>query len=129
MNKVNSTNPRSTVGTSTEIYDYIKLLYSRIGKTYSPISNEEVKKDKVSDVVDYIKSIPIKTKLLLLTPIANENRTIDEQLKILHQQGYSRIAVDNEIIRIDQFSGKKFETIYLVVDRIVVKDDIGFLTE
>ena len=124
--KVNSTNPRSTVGTSTEIYDYIKLLYSRIGKTYSPISNEEVKKDKVSDVVDYIKSVPIKTKLLLLTPIIAKNRTIEEQLKILHQQGYSRIAVDDEIIRIDQFSGKKFDTIYLVVDRIVVKDDIGF---
>ena len=124
--KVNSTNPRSTVGTSTEIYDYIKLLYSRIGKTYSPISNEEVKKDKVSDVVDYIKSVPVNTKLLLLTPITTKNRTIEEQLKILHQQGYSRIAVDDEIIRIDQFSGKKFETIYLVVDRIVVKDDIGF---
>lgn len=124
--KVNSTNPRSTVGTSTEIYDYIKLLFSRIGKTYSPVSNEEVKKDKVSDVVDYIKSVPVKTKLLLLTPIKTENRTIEEQLNILHQQGYSRIAVDDEIIRIDKFSGKKFKSIYLVVDRIVVKDDIGF---
>ena len=124
--KVNSTNPRSTVGTSTEIYDYIKLLFSRIGKTYSPISNEEVKKDKVSDVVDYIKSFPTKTKLLLLTPITTKSRSIEEQLNILHQQGYSRIAVDDEIIRIDQFSDKNFKTIFLVVDRIVVKNDNGF---
>ncbi len=67
--KVNSTNPRSTVGTSTEIYDYIKLLYARIGKTYSPISGKEVKKDKVADVVKYIQNLATDTKLLLLAPI------------------------------------------------------------
>lgn len=67
--KVNATNPRSTVGTSTEIYDYLKLLYTRIGKTYSPISGEEVKKDTVSDVMDFLKEFPEGKKLLLLAPI------------------------------------------------------------
>ena len=67
--KVNSTNPRSTVGTSTEIYDYIKLLYARIGITFSPTSNEIVKKDSTTDVIDYIKTIPNNQKLLLLAPI------------------------------------------------------------
>ena len=126
--KVNSTNPRSTVGTSTEIYDYIKLLFSRIGKTYSPISNEQVKKDTVSDVIDYIKTLPLKTKLLLLTPInSNNDRTIDEHIKILHQQGYSRIALDDKIIRIDQFSSESsFKDIYLVIDRIVVTQEEAF---
>lgn len=126
--KVNSTNPRSTVGTSTEIYDYIKLLFARIGKTYSPISNKIVKKDSVSDVIDIIKSLDTRTKLLLLTPIQSENkRSLKEQINILHQQGYSRIALDDKIIRIDEFSPKeKFKQLYLVVDRIIVKDNEGF---
>src|SRR5699024_7129198 len=67
--KVNSTNPRSTVGTSTEIYDYLQLLYARVGKTISPISGNEVKKNTVSDVIDYIKTFPNRTKLLLLAPV------------------------------------------------------------
>ena len=70
--KVNSSNPRSTVGTRTEIYDYLKLLFARIGRTYSPISGLEVKKDVVSDVVDYVKKIKNQTKLLLLAPIENQ---------------------------------------------------------
>src|SRR5699024_6383055 len=88
--KVNSTNPRSTVGTSTEIYDYLKLLFARIGKTFSPISGEEVKKDTISDVVDYVKAFPEGQRLLLLAPVfVEEGRTPQEKLQVLQQQGYS----------------------------------------
>ena len=127
--KVNSTNPRSTVGTSTEIYDYLKLLFARIGKTISPISGEEVKKDTVSDVIDYIKSFPEGEKLLLQAPvIVEEGRTTEEKLKVLLQQGYSRIKSKEEILRIDEadLSGISSEELYLVVDRIVTKDDEDF---
>ncbi|MFN2262564.1 MAG: excinuclease ABC subunit A, partial [Psychroflexus sp.] len=99
--KVNSTNPRSTVGTSTEIYDYLKLLFARIGKTYSPISGNEVKRHRVTDVIDHIKTLAEKTKLLLLAPISLEkNRTPLEKIKILQQQGFSRIKIDNKVFRI-----------------------------
>ena len=86
--KVNTTNARSTVGTSTEIYDYLKLLFARIGKTYSPISGLEVKKHTVSDVVSYIQSLPIESKWLLLAPIhLEEGRKLLNKLNVLLQQG------------------------------------------
>ncbi|MGV8946398.1 MAG: excinuclease ABC subunit A, partial [Lutibacter sp.] len=101
--KVNSTNPRSTVGTSTEIYDYLKLIFARIGKTYSPISGDEVKKQTVTDVINYIKSLTIGTKLLLLSPVhIPKERNLLQTLKILAQQGYSRIKYKGEIIRIEE---------------------------
>src|SRR5690625_1701627 len=101
--KVNSTNPRSTVGTSTEIYDYLQLLYARVGKTISPISGNEVKKNTVSDVIDYIKTFPNRTKLLLLAPVfIEEGRTAQEKIQVLAKQGYSRIQVDGKVQRIDQ---------------------------
>ncbi|UAB82995.1 excinuclease ABC subunit UvrA [Zunongwangia sp. SCSIO 43204] len=127
--KVNSTNPRSTVGTSTEIYDYLKLLYARIGKTYSPVSGREVKKDSVTDVVNFVKEFPERTKLLLLAPIyVEEGRDLDEKIKILAQQGYSRIKVDDEVLRIDEadLSKAKPENTSLVVDRVIKKDDEDF---
>lgn len=127
--KVNSTNPRSTVGTSTEIYDYIKLLYARIGKTFSPISGEEVKKHTVRDVTDYVKALEEREKLLLLAPIEiNKNRTIDAVLNVLQQQGYARIKHNGEIYRIEDFSTKKHDQqqLFLVVDRIVVKHEEDF---
>lgn len=127
--KVNSTNPRSTVGTSTEIYDYIKLLYARIGKTYSPISGKEVKKDTVSDVVKFIQNIDVGTKMLLLAPIAiNENRDLKTVLQVLEQQGYARLKWNNSVYRISEFPQEKYnnEQLYLVVDRIVTKDDEDF---
>jgi excinuclease ABC subunit A len=126
--KVNSTNPRSTVGTTTEIYDYLKLLFARIGKTYSPVSGLEVKKDTVSDVLNYVKTFPEGEKLLLLVPIyLEEGRTIDDKLKALQQQGYARIKVNNEVVRIDETNlFKKKDTVLLVVDRIVFKDDEDF---
>jgi excinuclease ABC subunit A len=126
--KVNSTNPRSTVGTTTEIYDYLKLLFARIGKTYSPISGLEVKKDTVSDVLNYLKTFPEGEKLLLLAPISlEEGRTMEDKLQALQQQGYARIKVNKEVVRIDEASTfKKKDTILLVVDRIIFKEDEDF---
>ncbi len=125
--KVNSTNPRSTVGTSTEIYDYLKLLFARIGKTYSPISGKEVKKHTVSDVITYIKEFKIDSKLLLLAPIVLDNgRKLDKVLELLAQQGYARVKVNDEVIRISDYTANQKDTIYLVVDRVVVKDDEDF---
>jgi len=127
--KVNSTNPRSTVGTSTEIYDYLKLLFARIGKTYSPVSGDEVKKDTVTDVINYVKSFSEGEKMLLLSPIHLENgRVLKEKLNVLLQQGYSRIKVKNDVVRIDEteLDILKPEDVSLVVDRIVTKDDEDF---
>ncbi|MFO7721531.1 MAG: excinuclease ABC subunit UvrA, partial [Gillisia sp.] len=127
--KVNSTNPRSTVGTSTEIYDYLKLLFARIGKTYSPVSGHEVKKDTVTDVISYIKGFPEGEKLLLLSPVhVEEGRTLEEKLKVLLQQGYSRIKVKDKVVRIDEADLPKLKEkdVALVVDRIVTKNDEDF---
>ncbi|QRM90110.1 excinuclease ABC subunit UvrA [Lacinutrix sp. WUR7] len=127
--KVNSTNPRSTVGTSTEIYDYLKLLFARIGKTYSPKSGKEVKKDTVADVIKYVKSFAEGEKLLLLAPIhLEEGRELQDKLKVLNQQGYARIKVKDEIIRLDETQDIKanVKDIFLVVDRIITKEDEDF---
>ncbi|MEO9892873.1 excinuclease ABC subunit UvrA [Aurantibacter sp.] len=125
--KVNSTNPRSTVGTTTEIYDYLKLLYARVGKTYSPISGNEVKKHTVSDVIDHIKTYKEGTKLLLLAPITvDKKRDPLKSLQIFAKQGYARIKYNDEVMRIDKAPeniGRKFD---LVVDRIIFKDDEDF---
>lgn len=127
--KVNSTNPRSTVGTSTEIYDYLKLLYARIGRTYSPISGNEVKKDTVTDVVDFVKSFEERQKLLLLAPISIEaGRTPKEKVEVLAKQGYSRIKIGDAVKRIDEADMEQLnpETLQLVVDRIIKKEDEDF---
>lgn len=127
--KVNSTNPRSTVGTTTEIYDYLKLLFARIGKTYSPASGKEVKKHTVADVLNYIKSYNTGEKLLLLAPIHLENgRSMENKLKVLLQQGYARIKINDTVLRIEE-AGSYRETIKeiaLVVDRIMVKQEEDF---
>ena len=126
--KVNSTNPRSTVGTSTEIYDYLKLLFARIGKTYSPISGNQVKKDSVTDVIDHIKTFKTDSKLLLLAPILLDNgRKLEKVLELLEQQGYSRLKVNNKVIRINAYTPNKKDILFLVVDRIVVQSDEDFL--
>jgi excinuclease ABC subunit A len=125
--KVNSTNPRSTVGTSTEIYDYLKLLFARIGETYSPISGKKVKKHSVTDVINHVKKIEENTKLLLLAPVhIPSNRSVSQALKILAQQGYARIKYKNEILRIDEINTKINHDFYLVIDRIIVKNDEDF---
>tara|TARA_R110001632_G_scaffold210521_2_gene335616 strand:+ start:772 stop:3567 length:2796 start_codon:yes stop_codon:yes gene_type:complete len=127
--KVNSTNPRSTVGTSTEIYDYIKLLFARIGKTFSPISGDLVKKHTVSDVINFVKDFEDKTKLLLLCPIViNEDRDLKTVLKVLAQQGYARLKYEDKIYRIEDLptDKKNYDNLKLVVDRIVVQDNEDF---
>ena len=127
--KVNSTNPRSTVGTTTEIYDYLKLVFARIGKTYSPTSNNVVKKDTTSDVINYVKTLEIGEKLLLLAPvILEEGRTIENKLQALQHQGYARIKIGDRVERIEQIEDfKKLpKAISLVVDRIIVKDEDDF---
>jgi len=126
--KVNSTNPRSTVGTTTEIYDYLKLLFARIGKTYSPISGELVKKHTTADVLNLVKSFEEGEKLLLLAPISlEEGRTMTDKLKVLQQQGYARVQYKNEVLRIEDALETKLEKdVFLVVDRIVVKHEEDF---
>ncbi|MDV7140487.1 excinuclease ABC subunit UvrA [Maribacter sp. TH_r10] len=125
--KVNSTNPRSTVGTTTEIYDYLKLLFARIGKTYSPISGEEVKKHTVTDVVKFIKEFKEGEKLLLLAPIViKKDRDPIKSLQLFSKQGYARIKHNGKVIRIDaapEDIGHKFS---LVIDRIITKNDEDF---
>ena len=127
--KVNSTNPRSTVGTSTEIYDYIKLLFARIGKTFSPISGNQVKKDTVSDVVNFVKKCNVNTKLLLLAPIViEEGKDLKTLLQVLEQQGYARLKWKEKVVRIGSFVVEEYknEALFLVVDRIITKEDEDF---
>lgn len=127
--KVNTTNARSTVGTSTEIYDYLKLLFARIGKTFSPISGKEVKKDTVSDVVNAVKQFEPDSKWLLLSPIhLEEGRQLEDKLKVLLQQGFARILVDNEMVRLDEIDQHSLDNkdILLIIDRIVVRDEEDF---
>lgn len=134
--KVNTTNARSTVGTSTEIYDYLKLLFSRIGITYSPISGNIVKKHTVTDVINAIKSFEEGSKWMLLSEIKNsEKRSIFEQLKIALQQGFSRALINEETVRLDEFIEEaknekfKFKSVFLIVDRLIVKqNDEDFLS-
>jgi excinuclease ABC subunit A len=127
--KVNSTNPRSTVGTTTEIYDYLKLLFARIGKTYSPKSGKQVKKDTVTDVINLVKSFEEREKLLLLSPIhLEEGRALEDKLKALNQQGYARLKHKDTVHRINEFevSDNSTQDLFLVVDRIVVKHEEDF---
>ena len=128
--KVNTTNARSTVGTSTEIYDYLKLLFARIGKTFSPISGNEVKKHTVTDVVKTISTFEPDSKWLLLAPIHLETgRQFEDKLKVLLQQGFIRILVENETVRLDELEQHTLDNkdILLIIDRIVVKSDEEFL--
>ncbi|SEH56301.1 excinuclease ABC subunit A [Paenimyroides aquimaris] len=131
--KVNTTNARSTVGTSTEIYDYLKLLYARIGRTFSPISGNEVKKHTVTDVTDTVKTFDKTSKWLLLAPIYElKERSVIDQLKIALQQGFARLFYKNETHRIDefieQFSPKtiKAANVQLIIDRLVVRHEEDF---
>jgi excinuclease ABC subunit A len=127
--KVNATNPRSTVGTSTEIYDYLKLLFARIGKTYSPVSGEQVKKDTVTDVIDAVAAMPSGTRLLLLSPLMLEKgRDLKEKINTLAQQGFSRIKHQGVVKRIDQQTDiTDTNDLYIVIDRVVTAHDEDFL--
>ena len=125
--KVNSTNPRSTVGTTTEIYDYLKLLFARVGKTYSPKSGNEVKKDSVSDVINFLKTFEEGERLLLLAPICLEkNRTLQNKLNTLQKQGYSRVKINGKVVRIESVNATDDQQVQLVVDRIIITHDEDF---
>jgi excinuclease ABC subunit A len=127
--KVNTTNARSTVGTSTEIYDYLKLLFARIGKTISPISRKEVRKDSVNDVVNEVKKFTLESRWLLLSPIHLENgRKLEDKLKVLLQHGFARILVNNEMVRLDEIDSHSLDNkdILLIIDRIIVKEEEEF---
>lgn len=129
--KVISRNPRSTIGTTTEIYEYLKLLFSRIGKTYSPINGKEVKREDIKDVVEYIKSAPENGKVYILSPFTiTSDRTPIEQLKILKMQGFSRVVFNKELFEIDDFidtkksiigikqnQAKTFKNLFILIDR------------
>ena len=126
--KTGSRNPRSTVGTSTEIYEYLRLLFSRIGRTYSPVSGEEVKKHQVKDIVEKMISYTAGTRLVIFSKIIlRDNRTLDEQLDILLKEGYSRVEVKGEMFRIDELlaSKKKLKDgdVLLVIDRLTCDNE------
>ncbi len=120
--KVTTRNPRSTVGTSTEIYDYLRLLFARIGKTYSPISGQLVKKHQVSDVVDCMQEYPERTRFSVLTkPYIPEGRDFRVQLEMLSKEGFSRVDVKDEILRIEDILSQPSinqKDIYLLIDRL-----------
>lgn len=126
--KVTTRNPRSTVGTSTEIYDYMRLLFGRIGKTISPVSGLEVKKHTVNDVVAEAYRYPVGTRLAVTAPVClPDGRTLEEQLDIFNKEGYSRLFIKDEFVEIDDFGAYKgrysADDVYLVIDRLMVSDD------
>ena len=126
--KVNSKNPRSTVGTSTEIYDYIKLLFARIGKTYSPISGKEVKKHSIEDVVDFILKKDIGTKFYILAPTNNDKKDQKIYLQMLLQQGYHRLKYGDDILRIEDILNEEINLssdFHLLIDRLSVNNKIS----
>ena len=126
--KVISRNPRSTVGTTTEIYEYLRLLYARIGHTYSPISGQEVKKHSTEDIIQCTRQYAQGTKYVVMAPIRPaDGRTVEQQLQLYIQNGYARMAVNGNILRIDDFLAEHAEIdqhseLYLVIDRLSVDD-------
>ena len=128
--KVNSTNPRSTVGTQTEVYEYLKLLFARVGRTFSPVSGVEVKRHTVSDVVDYIlgvkgserANVEDGQRVMILAPLEDsKERPLRSQLEILHQEGYQRVMVKGTVVRIEDIDGMSLDgDVYLVIDRLTV---------
>lgn len=129
--KVNSRNPRSTVGTSTEIYEYLRLLYARIGKTYSPVSGEEVKINSTEDILAQVRSYSDGTKFVILAPLhVVDGRTLQQQIKAYLLQGYSRLWVNGEFLRIDdlmedeqKMEGLQISDTYLLIDRMSVSHE------
>ena len=127
--KVISRNPRSTVGTTTEIYEYLRLLFARIGRTYSPISGQEVKKHSTEDIITCTRQYAPGTKYVVMAPIhLTEGRTMEQQLKLYLQNGYARMSVNGNIVRIDDYLAESQEPasssqqLYLVIDRLSVDD-------
>ncbi|HBF19712.1 MAG TPA: excinuclease ABC subunit A, partial [Cryomorphaceae bacterium] len=120
--KVISRNPRSTVGTTTEIYDYLKVLYARIGHTYSPVSGKEIKRNELKDVISFVESLDPSTRIMVKCPLLLHDRSLKDQLGILEQQGYSRVAINNKVVRMDQVNLDKTDPqkdhLQIVIDRL-----------
>ena len=131
--KVISRNPRSTVGTSTEIYEYLRLLFARIGKTYSPISGALVKKDSPEDIVNCMLSYPAGTRYTVLAPLLpRDGRTRAEQIEMDMKQGFTRLEINGEMVRIEDYQEQADDQIYLLIDRMScdnAKDSISRLTD
>lgn len=131
--KVISRNPRSTVGTSTEIYEYLRLLFARVGKTYSPISGQLVKKDSPEDIVNCMLSYPKGTRYTVQTPIIpREGRSEAEQIEMDMKQGFTRLEVNGKMVRMEDYQYNPADTVYLLVDRMScddTKDAISRLTD
>ena len=123
--KVGTKNPRSTLGTSTEIYEYIKLLYARVGKTYSPLSGREVNRDSVSNVFDFIYRLDVGVRIMLLAPFfADEGRSLQQRMEIFLHQGFSRLYYNGEIVLIEDALKQKFkknDKLFLLVDRCTLE--------
>ena len=129
--KVSSRNPRSTVGTSTEIYEYLRLLYARVGHTFSPVSGQEVKRHTVQDVIDCALSYSPGTRFTVLAPLrVRTGRTLQEQLAINLQQGLTRLEVDGEMVRVEDVMDQPLEgkEIYLLIDRLSVSSEKDVLS-
>ena len=126
--RVNNSNPRSTVGTSSEIYEYIKLLYARVGKTISPISGNEIKKDSVNSVLDYIKKLNIGDKFLIMIKLEPpKGLNLKDYLSLYSKQGFARVEIDEKILLIDDFDNINFKKAYLVIDRSIFKNDEDYI--
>lgn len=129
--KVSTRNPRSTVGTTTEIYDYLKLLFARIGITYSPVSGKEVSRDTVTDVVNFILKQPEGTKVMILAELkVKKGRKIAQELSILLQKGFSRVVIDGNILFIEELLEEplklpKKAEIFILIDRSIIKNEVG----
>lgn len=126
--RVNTRNPRSTVGTSTEIYEYLKLLYARIGTTYSPVSGNIVKRHSVDDVVNYILNLPDNTRVLILSPLVQKEKIkLKDQLTVLMQQGFTRIKNNGQVLRIEELISdpaalKSIDSqFYVLIDRVLTQ--------
>lgn len=128
--KVIARNPRSTVGTTTEIYDYLRVLYARVGHTFSPVSGQEVKKNNAEDILQCVRQFGEGTRFMVLSPLfIAEGRAMDQQLRLLMQEGYTRLSINGEVLRIDDYLAEtkpeemKAEETYLVIDRMSVSNE------
>lgn len=121
--KVVSRNPRSTVGTSTETYEYLRLLFARIGRTFSPVSGMEVKRHTTADILKCVRQYPEGTRFSVLTPIVPRNgKSLEQQLDLLLKEGFNRLEVNGQMVRIDQYTPVKSDIVFILVDRLTVSD-------
>ena len=118
--KVTTRNPRSTVGTSTEIYEYLRLLYARVGHTFSPVSGQEVKKHSVEDIVNCMTEQEEGTRFTVLAPVVTrEGRSLSQQIELDQKQGFNRLEVNGQPVRIEEYQYQEGDVVFLMIDRMV----------